>query len=123
MARQATPLLEDVFTHAEFTPDDIPRLRRHSNYSTRFLQLEPVCAILAQPDLPYGAIPALADTSTIPKGTIRDWRLHLRRDPGWCPSSGYGNGRRLLTADEEAILADSLRHDYLGPGRYFLPYL
>jgi transposase-like protein len=123
MEANKTPLLEALFRGAGFSLDDVPRIHRHHDYSARLLELEPIFITLAQSELPYGAVSALAKASDIPKGTLRDWRSQLKRDPSWRPSQGYGQGRRLLSNEEEAELAKRIREQYVDRGRYCPPLL
>jgi hypothetical protein len=81
--------LEGVYTNAGFTLDDVPSKPRHIDYTPGLLELEPTFHILSRPDLPYGTIPALSQTSHIPIGTLQRWRKQLLVDVFWRPGERY----------------------------------
>jgi hypothetical protein len=77
------------------------------------LELESTFHVLSRPDLPYGTIPALSQTSHMLIGTLQSWGKKLLVDSSWWPGKRYGRSSRLLTDEEEADLAATIRHDYI----------
>jgi hypothetical protein len=76
-------LLEGIYTKTGFTLDNVPFKTRHTDCTARLLELEPTFHVLLRPNLPYGTIPAISQTSHISFGTLQRWRKQLLLDSSW----------------------------------------
>jgi hypothetical protein len=119
----ARVLLGGVYTNPGFTLDDLPSKPSHTDYTPHLLELEPKFHDLSHPDLPYETIPVLSQTNHMPIGTMQRWQKQLLIDSSWRPGERYGHSSRLLTDEEEADLAATIRHDYISTHKYCPPKL
>lgn len=62
----------------------------------------------------------LADVTGVPKSTLSTWKSNLREDRNWRPSRDhYGCHKRIFTDEEERMLMQQIREEYLDVGLFY----
>ena len=98
------------FFHSMYSHKLQTKRRYIAAYKDKQLTTE-VIQSLKTPNHP--TLKKISEDSGIPYGTIKHWHQQLLADEDYIPGQGIGQHRRIFTANEEAMVADMIKTQYI----------
>ena len=110
-AREVVESLEDFDLN---TLTGLYKRRKYHNYKDQREELDEIFKILKRDKVPRCLFSNIARVTGIPKSTLSTWRKRLRTHSDWRPSRmNYGRHRKVFTEDEEKLLIQHIRENFL----------